>query len=279
MLAMSDELLRRRPLTRAQLVESLSALGVGSANTIMLHCSLSSMGYVVGGSDTVVTALLDAVGADGTVMALAGWDHDSYHLQEWPEPLRVAYLADPPGFDPIVSEAARYVGRLPERIRTWPGATSSNHPEARFVAVGLWAEWITKDQPLNHPYGRGSPLAKLVEADGHVLLLGAPLNTITLLHHAEELADVSDKKIVRYHAPVASGQDVEWLEIEDIDTSTGAFPYHQVVGERDSFDVIGEAAIAARIGTAGKVGDARSFLFPARHLVAFAVAWMEKHFT
>lgn len=275
---MTDRLLYRRPLTRAQLVESLVALGVRSPSIVMLHCSLSSMGYVVGGADTVVSGLLDAVGADGSVMALAGWDHDSYDLEDWPEPLRAAYLTDPPGFDPNVSEAARYVGRLPERIRTWPGAASSNHPEARVVAVGRRAEWITEDQPLDHAYGAGSPLARLVEADGQVLVLGAPLNTITLLHHAEELARVPDKKIVRYRAPVVVGQDIEWLEIEDIDTSNGALPYHQVVGDRDSFDVIGEGAVAAGIGTVGKVGDARSVLFPARHLIAYAVEWMEKHF-
>lgn len=275
---MADELLNRRPLTRGRLVESLVALGVRSPSTLMLHCSLSSMGYVVGGADTVVSGLLEAAGADGSVMALAGWDHDCFDFKDWPEPLRAAYLADPPGFEPSISEAARYVGRLPERIRTWPGAVASNHPEARFVAVGRQAEWITEGQPLDHPYGAGSPLTKLVEADGQVLVLGAPLNTITLLHHAEELARVPNKIIVRYRAPVASGQDIKWLEIEDIDTSNGALPYHQVVGERDSFDVIGEEAIAAGVGTVGKVGEARSVVFPARELVAFAVEWMEKHF-
>lgn len=245
----------------------------------MLHCSLSSMGYVVGGADTVVTALLEALGPDGTLMALAGWEHDSYELDEWPAAVRSAYLSDPPGFDPLVSEAARDFGRLPERIRTWPCAAASTHPEARIVALGGRSEWVTKDQPLDHPYGAGSPLEKLVEAEGQVLVLGAPLNTTTLLHHAEELARVPDKKIVHYRAPVTSPQGIEWVEIEDIETSKGALPYEDVVGERDAFDVIGEAALDAGLGTTGEVGEARSFLFPARELVRFAVDWMERHFT
>jgi aminoglycoside 3-N-acetyltransferase len=275
---MTDKLRNRRPLTRRQLIECAKALGTPPESAVMLHCSLSSMGYVVGGADAVVAGLLDTVGPNGTLMALAGWDHDSYDLHEWPEALRSAYLSDPPGFEPFVSESARDVGRLPERIRTWPGAATSIHPEARFVAVGRRAEWITKDQPLHHPYGPESPLAKLVKAEGWVLLLGAPLNTITLLHHAEELARVPNKKIVRYSAPVATRGGIEWLEIEDIDTSKGAFPYEQVVGERDAFDVIGEAAIADGIGERGRVGEAASYLFPARELVAFAVRWMERHF-
>lgn len=275
---MADELLDRTPLTRRQLAEAVVALGVRHGNMVMLHCSLSSMGYVVGGADTVVAALLEALGPDGTLMALAGWEHDSYELDEWPEPLRSAYLSDPPGFDPSVSEAARDFGRLPERIRTWPGAASSEHPEARIVALGRRSEWVTKDQPIDHPYGPGSPLAKLVEARGEVLVLGAPLNTVTLLHHAEELARVPNKKTVRYRAPVASPRGIEWLQIEDIDTSKGAFPYERVTGKRDAFDVIGEAAVAAGVGVVGKVGEAHSHLFPARELVDFAVKWIEKHF-
>jgi hypothetical protein len=51
-----------------------------------------------------------------------------------------------------------------------------------------------------------------------------------------------------------------------------------VVGERDAFDVIGEAALDAGIGTTGEVGEARSSLLPARELVDFAVDWMERHF-
>ncbi len=254
------------------------ALGVPSGSVIMLHCSLSSMGYVVGGADTVVGGLLDVLGPHGTLLAFAGWDHDSYDFHEWPEALRSAYLADPPAFNANVSEAARYVGRLPERIRTWPEAASSSHPEARCVAVGRRAEWITGDQPLHHPYGQGSPFAKLVETEGWVLLLGAPLNTITLLHHAEELALPLNKKIVHYTVPVASSKGVEWLEIEDIDTDKGPFPYERVVGERDAFDVIGEAALGAGIGVTGKVGDALSYLFPARGLVVFGVEWIEKNF-
>ena len=261
------------------MVGDLGALGLEPGDVVMLHTKLSSLGYVVGGADTVVEGLLDLLGASGTLVAMTGWEHDAYHLEDWPPELQDAYRRDPPAFDPELSEAATDYGRLPERIRTWPGARHSSHPECRFSALGRLAEWITSDQPTDHPYGPGSPLAKLVEAGGSVLMLGAPLETVTLLHLAEELARVPNKKIVRYSCPVRTPAGIEWVEIEDIDTSLGALPYEQVVGDRDSFEVIAEEALAAGIGQTGAVGESRSILLPARDLVTYAVDWIERHFS
>ncbi|MDP9066762.1 MAG: aminoglycoside 3-N-acetyltransferase [Actinomycetota bacterium] len=276
---MADNLLHRPPITRRELVEDLAKLGVRAREVLMVHCSLSSMGYVVGGADAVVTSLLELLGASGTLMVMSGWEHDPYELEQWPEALQDAYRRDPPTFHPEVSEAARENGRLPERIRTWPGARHSSHPEARFSALGASSQWLTEDQPWHHPLGAGSPLEKLLEADGSVLMLGAPLETLTLLHHAEELADVPSKKLVRYTVPtVTENGAIEWREVRDIDTSGGAFPYETVVGDRDSFQVIGEEAIAAGIGRAGQIGQSTSYLFRARELVDYAVGWIEKHF-
>jgi len=257
----------------------MKALGVRPGDILMVHCSLSSLGYVVGGADTVVIALLEVVGASGTLVAMTGWEHDPYHLNQWPAALQDAYRRDPPHFDPEVSEAVREYGRIPERIRTWPGARHSTHAEARFSAIGKAAKWITENQPWDHPGGPDSPLAKLVEADGSVLMLGAPLETLTVLHHAEELAKVPNKRLVTYSAPLRTPSGIEWREVHDIDTSEGAFPYEQVVGARDGFEVIGEEALAGGIGNAGQVGESRSYLFPARPLVEFGMHWMEKHFS
>jgi aminoglycoside 3-N-acetyltransferase len=275
----SDDFENRSPITRSDLVTELSAIGVEAGQVLMLHASLSSIGFVIGGPDSVVLALQEVLGADGTLIAFASWDHappddDS----DWSEAAREAYLRDPPAFDVLVSASARYVGRLPERIRTWPGAIRSTHPEASFVALGGSARWLTEDQPTNHPYGAGSPLDKVLEAKGSILMLGAPLETITMLHHAEELSHVPNKKSVHYSAPVRTPGGIEWLEVHDINTSMGAFPYEPVVGDRDSFEVIAEEALRAGIGHERRIGESRSVLFPAEQLVSFAVAWMEAHF-
>jgi aminoglycoside 3-N-acetyltransferase len=146
-----DELLQRTPITRSEIISDLKAFGVEPGSVLMVHTSLSSLGFVVGGADTVVTALLDLLGASGTLLVMTGWEHDTYDLDEWPAALRQAYQRDPPAFDPNLSEAQADYDRIPERVRTWSGTRNSSHPEYRFTAIGGRAEWITADQPVKSP--------------------------------------------------------------------------------------------------------------------------------
>ena len=254
------------------LVADLRALGVRPGAIVMVHTRMSALGWVVGGSETVVRALLDAVGPEGTVCAYAGWEDHVFRDEDWPAEHRDAYRAEPPLFDVATSEAVREHGRIPERLRTWPGAARSDHPEASVVAVGARAGWLTADHPTDHAYGEKTPFARVVEADGQVLMLGAPLDTITLLHHAEAIARTPGKRYVTYQ--------IEDRIYHDIDTSDpGAFPYETLeLGGEDAFAVIGRAALAAGVGARGQVGDAGCHLFGAGELTAFAVSWMEERF-
>ncbi len=273
---------------RARLGRCLHALGVRPGTVLMVHARVSALGWVIGGTGTVVLALLDALGPDGTLMAYAGWEDDPYDLARWPPAWQAAYEADLPPFDPRTAEAVHAHGRLPERIRTWPGAMRSRHPEAGVAAVGARAAWITADHSRDDAYGAGSPLAKLVEAEGQVLMLGAPLDTLTLLHHAEATARVAEKRRVTYRMPLLEDDRIVWREFHDIDTADGAFPYDEVAAEiaatpgigaePDAFAAIALQALAAGIGRQGRIGAAESTLFPAAELHHFAQTWMEDRF-
>ena len=276
------------PVTRSRLVADLRDLGVAPGGVAMVHARVSALGWVVGGTGTVVLALLDAVGPEGTVMAYAGWEDDPYGMDDWPENWRTAYEAELPAFDPATAEAVHANGRLPERIRTWPGARRSRHPEAGMVALGPRAAWLTADHPWDDPYGAGSPLAKLIEADGQVLMLGAPLDTITLLHHAEATVPLPGKRRVVYRMPLQVGERTVWRSFHDIDTSNGAFPYERVADEilatpgvesaDEAFAAIARQALVAGVGREGRVGCGASALFPARELHRFAEAWLRERF-
>src|SRR5206468_1776336 len=111
---------------------------------LMVHTSMRKLGWVIGGSESVVRALLEAVGPDGTVMAYASWEDHVFGEESWPEPYREAYRAARPVFDVATGAARREYGRVPERVRTWPGARRSAHPDASVVAVGARAEWLTR---------------------------------------------------------------------------------------------------------------------------------------
>jgi aminoglycoside 3-N-acetyltransferase len=261
------------------LVTDLRALGIPEGGVVMVHTRMRALGWVVGGPETVVRALLEVVGPAGTLMAFAGWDQDTYHLERWQADVRGAALAEHPPFDPGLSEANRQHGRIPERMRTWPGAERGPHPEASMVAIGGRAAWLVRPHPDDEPHGVGTPFARLIEADGSVLMLGAPLESITLLHHAEAIAPVDGKRRVTYRMPVLDAEGrTTWREFNDIDSSNGAFPYEDLGLGVDAFEAIARDALAAGVGAGGGVGHSTSFLFPAKGLVDFAVSWMVERF-
>jgi aminoglycoside 3-N-acetyltransferase len=212
------------------------------------------------------------------LVAYASWEEHVYHAAEWPQAHREAYLEEPPAFDPATGESVRDHGRIPERVRTWPGAERSAHPEASVVAVGVRAKWVTDGHPREDGYGPNSPFARLVEARGQVLLLGAPLETTTLLHHAEALARGARKRRVTFRIPMVEQGGIAERTFTDIDTSAGAFPYDELDLDEDPFAVIARAALAAGIGVRGHVGQAECHLFPAAELTAFARSWIEARF-
>ena len=236
----------------------------------MVHTRMSALGWVVGGSETVVRSLLDVT---GTLMAYASWADHIYTLEDRPPEYRAAYEDEPPRWDPATGEVDPDYGRIPERLRTWPGTLRSVHPEASVVANGPSAEWLVS--PHEDGYGAGSPFARLVEADGQVLMLGAPLETVTLLHHAEAIASAPGKRTITYEIALADGATRSYTDIE---TSGGAYPYALLGLEADEFEVIARDALAAGIGTRGSVGAAECHLFPAAELVEIAVAWIDERF-
>ena len=141
------------------------------------------------------------------------------------------------------------------------------------AALGPDADVLTREHRLDDGYGPTSPFARLVERRGQILLLGAPLETLTILHHAEAMADAPNKRRVRFPARVRTSDGVEDVEIDVIDTSHGAFDYDALeLGGLDFFEVIARAALAAGIGRAARIADAASHLFEADALGRFAVA-------
>lgn len=250
--------------TRTSLREDLRRLGVSPGDLLMVHSSVRSVGPVVGGVNVIVHSLLDAVGPEGTLVAYL--DFEPFYDPDADEEV--------PVFDPRIAQASRLNGILPETLRKWPGAFRSGHPDAGVAAVGARAAWITGEHPFRFGYGEGSPLERVVEGHGKVLMLGAPLDTITLLHYAEHKARIPDKRMVRYRRLMPSSSGPQWVEFEEFDTSE---PVNEQLPE-NCFEQIALAHLAAGYGTCAKVGAATSFLFDARELVRFAIRWLEEFF-
>lgn len=258
-------------ITRSQLIADLRQLGLAAGQTVMVHTSVKAIGWIVGGPNVVLDALLDVLTPLGTLMMYVGYEDPVHHLPDWSAERQQAYFAEYPPFDPATTRAYREWGILTEYLRTRPNAYRSVNPGASMAAVGAQAQWLTDNHPLQYGYGEGSPLAKLVEADGKVLILGSPLQHLTLIHHAEHIAQIPNKHIARYQVPIVGKG---WVEIEEYDTGDGIRPW---LGE-DYFKIIAEAYVVTGKAQVALVGNATSYLFDAPDLTAFAVAWLEKTF-
>ena len=266
-------------VARSWLAGDLEKLGLERGGVAMVHCQMSALGCVVGGAETVVRALLDALGLKGTLMAYTGWqDAPPDDLGDLDEETRRNYIEEHPAYDPRVALSCRDHGRIPEALRTWPEARHSGHPEAGVAVVGLLAATVAAEHPYDDAYGAGTPYARLVELGGQVVVLGAPLETVTLVHHAEAVAQVPDKRRVSYDSPVLVGGERLWRTFSDIDTSEGSLPYERVLGGEDYIEHIARSALAAGKGRSGPVGEATAYLFDARGLVEHAVDWIERNF-
>src|SRR5918992_3505900 len=144
-------------LTRSRLARDLEMLGLRSGGAMMVHCRMSTLGHVVGGAEIVVRALLDAVGSEGTIMAYTGWqDEPPDDLDALDEETRRAYLEEHPAYDPRLALSRRDHGRVPEALRTWPGALHSGHPEAGVAALGPLAPTPTPPHPHDDPFRAGT---------------------------------------------------------------------------------------------------------------------------
>ncbi|MGH9886896.1 MAG: aminoglycoside N(3)-acetyltransferase [bacterium] len=229
--------------TLASLIADFIGLGLRPDMTVMVHSSLSQVGWTQGGPVTVVRALLKVLEPHGTLVMPA----ESPHLS--------AIREDVPVFDLLTTPTT--MGAIPEAFRTHPGTRRSNHPLVSVCANGRHADDITAEHALEFCEGRGTPFEKLYDLDACTLLLGVGFNRCTSLHYAESLVPARRTTISRF--PVIENGQRLWVEKPDMAADNGVhFP---VVGKRflDGGDV--------RIG---RIGQADSMLFSTRALVDFA---------
>lgn len=259
----------RLPHHREGLSEDLRRVGVSEGDVVLVHSSLRSLGFVIGGPVTVVHALLDVLGPGGTLVVPAFTAGNS-DPSRWASTCRRPVPPDwwplirdhLPPFDPALTPSTN-MGAIAEAVRIWPDAVRSAHPQTSFAAVGAAAATIMASHDIHCHLGPESPLGALHEADAKVLLLGVTFAVCTAFHLAEYRAAGSGQ--CEYECVVGTEPDRRWYRYRDVRLNDS------------DFDVLGAAFEASDGGPAirrGTVGDADSRLFPMPAAVAFADAWM-----
>lgn len=255
----------REPHTRASLHENFKTLGLEKGMTIIVHSSLSAFGWVCGGAVAVVQALMDAVGTEGTIV-MPTQTADVSDPSEWqmppvPKEWWPIIREHMPAYDQQITPT-RGMGKIVEAFRTFPGVKRSSHPMYSFAALGKDADYILAEQPLEAGFGQNSPLAKLYELDGHILLLGVGHDSNTSLHLAEH-AIPNRKKVKKGTALVENNMRV-WKV------------YEEIVYDSDCFAALGEDFEKAQDVKHAMIGSAPCKLIKQRSIVDFAREWLKK---
>lgn len=207
-----------QPLTRSLLREKFETLGVRAGMTVIVHSSMSRLGWICGGPVAVIQGLQDVLSTSGTLVMPTHTANLS-DPKEWgnpavPEGWWKEIRKEMPAFDPHVTPTY-FMGYIAETFRTMPGVYRSNHPRYSFAAWGKHAEEIVRDHSLDYGMGEDSPLGRIFDLEGYVLLLGVSYENNTSMHLGEHKSGCY--KTLRKESPILENGQRIWKSFADLD--------------------------------------------------------------
>lgn len=244
-------------VTFKMITKDLERMGIGKGDKIIVHSSLKSIGFVEGGADTLVNALLYVIGKDGLIMMPTF----TYSYEGSPSCLPYNKVRTPS----LTGHVSDVFWRRPDAIR-------SAHPTHSMAAIGRDAEKYIKDH-LEHmpPFNEDSPAYRLAEEGGKVLLIGVGHEANSTIHVAEFAAELPFLHIKNRDSYG------DYTLVEKDNGSIGRIPLsHKLSGCSLAFGRIETINEVITIQYKAYVGNALSRLLKGKDLVDLVVARLKK---
>lgn len=234
--------------------------GVPADATIMIHSSYKAIGHLdageaLSGADAVLDVLADYFAPGLLVLPTHTWDRVS---------------PEQPLFD--VDETPSNVGVLGEVFRKRPGVLRSWHPTHSLAVAGADAAAFIKDEHLsNTPTTRTGTHGKLYDRDAYIALLGAPLTKNTIIHGAEEWADIPNRFTATPWPTKIRGRDPQGNQVL---IEAPMFAHWSALGRSisENYDILEAPLLREGIAWQRKFGDAVVFLAKVRPMVDYTMS-------
>jgi aminoglycoside 3-N-acetyltransferase len=250
--------------SKETLKQQLNQLGIHEGDQIIVHSSLKSMGWIAGGPQAVIEALMETITEKGTIVMPAQSPDNSdpsYWMappvpEEWHQPIRDHFPAYNPDLTPL-----RGMGKIPECFHRHPKTIRSPHPAHSFMAWGAKAKEWMKNHPLEDSFGEGSPLGKMMKDEVKIVLIGTDFDSCTALHYAEFMQETRSTE--RQGAAIMKDGKRIWQEYDCVKMDSERFP--EIV-----------SAYQGKINE-GKLGMAKTLVVDMGPLVNFGIQWLQDH--
>lgn len=251
--------------TKEDLNDMLTSMGIQKGMVILLQANTTKLGYIAGGEQAIIEALMDAVGFDGTIVMPA-------FTPQLADPSCLKQMVDREQWENIRSHALPFDRKLSacdtndslvHQFLRNEGVVRSYHPLYSFCAWGKYAKLICDKHPLHFGLNEDSPLGKMVEFNGYVLMLGMDYQECVMFQLARYHGDQLPIKVVS--APIEINKKKIWKDMLDLDYDNACF------GE------VGEAMEDRYIVKTACIGDGLCRFFSAREATNLATAYFHIH--
>lgn len=251
-------------LTKKDLINEFSELGVRSGMCLEVHSSLSSFGFVVGGAETVVSALLELLGNHGTLLMPLHMNLNS-EPSNWKYPyLDINLIKEVrnniPPFDKNTGDTYK-MGAIVENFRRRENVVVSNHPSLAYIAKGKYADFLCNYQSLHFPISSESFSERMYQLKGYCLLLGVDYEYATSMHLSEYMSDC--RPIIVEGSAIVQNSIREWKKYLNLDLDS------------TDFNKVGQILESLNKVSISNIGNSKARLFSVADAIDEATRYFE----